>query len=107
MCYLNFQTFLVQILSALMNFNGNMIYGISITHILLCVNSILFNLYRMHHTIVTAYVHRRADPSQIFVFSIVIPLSYIVRLNFLCSEKNTTDKNVVNSLFFYNIFWPV
>jgi len=70
-----------------MNFNGNMIYGISITYVLPCVNSILFNLHRMHHTIVTAYVQRPADPSQIFVFGILIPLRYIIRLNFLCSEK--------------------
>jgi len=79
-----------------MNFNGNMIHGISITRVLPCVNSILFNLYRMHHAIVTVYVHRPADPIQIFVFGIVIPLCYVIRLNFLCSEKrNTTDKNVV------------
>ena len=81
MCYINFQTFLVQILSALMNFNANMIYGISITLVLPCVTSILFNLYRMHHTIVTAYVHRPADPSQMFVFSIVIPLCYVMLLD--------------------------
>jgi len=90
-----------------MNFNGNMIYGTSTTRVLPCVNSILFNLYRMHHTIVTAYVHRPADPSQSFVFGIVIPLCYIIRLNFLCSEKNTTDKNAVNSLNLYNMFRPI
>ena len=67
----------------------------------------LLNLYHMHYTIMTAYVHWPADPSQSFVFSIVIPLCYIARLNFLCSEKNTTDKNVVNSLNLYNMFQPI
>jgi len=62
-----------------MNFNGNMIYGISIIHVLPCVNSILFNLYRGHHTTVKTYVHRPAYASKIFVFGIVLLLCYIIR----------------------------
>ena len=59
----------------------------------------------MYHIIVTVYVHRLAGPSQILSS---VSLSHSVTLldSIFYVQKNTTDKNVVNSLNLYNMFRP-
>ena len=42
----------------------------------------------------------------IFNFSILIPLCYTIRFSFYV-QKSTTDKKVVNSVYFYVMFRPV
>jgi hypothetical protein len=69
MCHLTFQTFFVHLLSALMNFNGNMIYRISITQVLLHVNSILLTFIG-HASHYCDSVHAQTSRPRVKFFSL-------------------------------------